>query len=171
MPVFVLSHSLGLSPISTLSSLQTALHSSSSLAPLIKASSALCSSTIQSNPVCAWSFPAFHSPAWSIIRQLRGEERSEMIDFLDDSELQCCWEDGCEDVDGGGWESLQGGWQGDQHGGHRPTREYACTVGDRGFGKCLSTTFSTLHSSSSLSSLGKINFKSFHQKYVPSLPS
>ena len=39
---------------------------------------------------------------WSIIRQLRGEERSEMIDFLDDSELQCCWEDGCEDVDGGG---------------------------------------------------------------------
>ena len=57
--------------------------------------------------------------------------------------------------------------QGGQHGGHRPTREYACTDGDRGFGKCLSTTLSTLQSSSSLSSLGKINFKSFHQKYGP----
>ena len=39
---------------------------------------------------------------WSIIRRLRGEERSEMIDFLDDSELRCCGEEGCEDVDGGG---------------------------------------------------------------------
>ena len=60
------------------------------------------------DPVAMWGLTwrtTSRSPrwtGWSIIRQLRGEERSEMIDFLDDSELQCCWEDGCEDVDGGG---------------------------------------------------------------------